>query len=116
MRFNIKGHIKQLKDIIDFQQIKEIKWRKEIPYIILLIFMAFYYISNQYEAERLAVEKNKLTKEIHELREKSIAFASELMFISKPSEVSRSVTEKGLGLKDANKPPIKIVIDSKNGY
>jgi len=113
MKGKIGRYIKSLKSTLDFQQLSKIKWEKEIPYIILLIVMAFYYISNQYEAERLAVGKNALTKEIHELREKSISFASELMYISKPSEVNRMVKERGLGLKEASKPPIKIVVKAK---
>ncbi len=114
MKLKLGIGLKSIWKAIDISLLKEINWFKELPYLVLLIVMAFFYISNQYEAERLALEKNRLTKEIHELREKSISFASEVMFISKPSEVNRMVQKRGMGLKEANKPPVKIVIEKRD--
>jgi flagellar biosynthesis protein FlhB len=102
-----------LKKIFDGTLFEGINFVKEIPYILLLIAMAFIYISNQYEAEKNALQINNLQKEIRELREKSISFASELMLMSKPSEISKMVEERGIGLMDATKPPVKIILENK---
>ncbi len=111
MKLKLPLAIKGLKKLVDGSLFKGMNFVGELPYIFLLVAMAFVYIFNQYQAEKYALEINKLTKENRELREKSISYASELMFLSKPSEISRLVIERGLGLEEASKPPIKIVTE-----
>jgi hypothetical protein len=112
MKVKLPSALKGLKKLLDGSLFKGVSFVKELPYIFLLIAMAFVYISNQYQAEKYALEMNFLTNEIRDLREKSISFASELMFLSKPSEITRLVKDKGIGLEEAHKPPIKIVTDN----
>ena len=83
---------------------------KQLPYIVFLVFLAFIYIANRYNAEKVVRESIELTKEINELRAEAITTSSELMFISKQSEVSKLVEKRGLGLKESVEPPRKIVI------
>ena len=84
---------------------------KQLPYIIFLAFLAVFYIGNRYRYEKLVKKEQKLQKEVRNLRAESITTASQLMFISKQSEVYRMVREKGLGLEELKTPAFKIIID-----
>jgi len=79
-----------------------------IPYIFFLAFLAIIYIANRYRYEKLVKEVQTLQVEVKKLRAESITTASQLMFISTQSQVSRLVEEKGLGLEESVVPPKKI--------
>ena len=85
----------------------------QVPFIIFLASHAILYIANRYHAERVVRETVKIQNEVKELRFESITTASDLMYISKQSEVARMVKEKELGLEELVEPPSKIVIESK---
>ncbi|HNV81566.1 MAG: FtsL-like putative cell division protein [Tenuifilaceae bacterium] len=80
----------------------------QIPYIFFLAFLAIIYIANRYRYEKLVKEVQTLQVEVKNLRAESITTASQLMFISTQSQVSRLVEEKGLGLEESVVPPKKI--------
>ena len=80
----------------------------QIPYIFFLAFLAILYIANRYRYEKLVKEVQTLQVEVKNLRAESITTASQLMFISTQSQVSRLVEEKGLGLEESVVPPKKI--------
>jgi hypothetical protein len=82
----------------------------QFPFILFLTFIAVIYIGNRYHAEKIVRKTAKLQIEIKELRAESITSASKLMYISKQSEVARLVKSKGLKLKEAVKPPYKLVV------
>lgn len=84
---------------------------KQLPYIVFLVILAFVYIANRYHAEKVVRQNVVLQKEINELRAEAITTSSELMFISKQSEVAKLVEKRGLGLKESVEPPRKIVIE-----
>ena len=52
----------------------------------------------------------ELQTELKEMRARAISIASELEFVSRQSEVAKLVESKGLGLKEAVEPPIKITV------
>ena len=85
----------------------------QVPFIIFITFLAILYIANRYHAERVVRETVKMQREVEELRFESITKASDLMYISKQSEVARMVQEKKLGLEELVEPPSKIVIENK---
>lgn len=85
----------------------------QVPFIIFITFLAILYIANRYHAERIVRETVKIQHEVKELRFESITTASDLMYISKQSEVTRMVQEKIPGLEELVEPPSKIVIESK---
>lgn len=83
----------------------------QLPYILFLTAMAILYITNGYYAEQKIRQLNNITSELKELRSEYITSKSELMFISKQSEVARA-TEK-FGLKESIVPPKKIVVKNE---
>lgn len=100
-----------VKDILDGSLIANDFILKQLPYIVFLVILAFVYIANRYHAEKMVRESIELSKEISELRSQAITISSELMFISKQSEVAKLVESRGIGLKESVEPPRKIIIE-----
>ena len=100
-----------IKDLLDGSLIANDFIVKQLPYIVFLVALAFIYIANRYHAEKVVRASIELSKEINELRAEAITTSSELMFISKQSEVAKLIEERGLGLKESVEPPRKIVIE-----
>lgn len=100
-----------VKDLLDGSLIANDFIVKQLPYIVFLVILAFVYIANRYHAEKVVRQNVELQKEINELRAEAITTSSELMFISKQSEVAKLVEKRGLGLKESVEPPRKIVIE-----
>ncbi len=87
---------------------------QHIPFILFLALIAILYIANGYYADDKIREVNKISNQIKELRTEYISSKSDLMFISKQSQVAAAVDT--LGLKEPVVAPMKIEIDSvKNG-
>lgn len=78
-----------------------------IKYFILLIFIGLIYITNTNIADKKIRDINKLNKELKELRSEYIITKSELMFLSKQSELAKRV--EPLGLKETTQQPFLIV-------
>lgn len=83
---------------------------KLLPFFFYLSFVAMCYIANGYYAEAKARQMNSLSNELKELRSEFITTKSDLMFISKQSEVAKSVAE--MQIKESVEPPKKILIGS----
>ncbi len=83
---------------------------QHIPFILFLALIAILYIANGYYADDKIREVNKISNQIKELRTEYISSKSDLMFISKQSQVAAAVDT--LGLKEPVVAPMKIEIDS----
>jgi hypothetical protein len=97
-----------IKDLITGSLLVRKKVTKQIPFMLYIVVLAIFYIANHYHAEKIYRTKMDLQNEIEELRAESITTASELIFISKRSEVNKMINEKGLELKESRVPPTKI--------
>jgi cell division protein FtsL len=84
---------------------------KQIPFLLFLVLVAIIYISNTYYAEKIMRKTNTVNNEIKELRSEYITSKSDLMFISKQSEVARAAEEMKIGIKESVVAPKKIVIE-----
>lgn len=83
---------------------------KHVPFLLFLALIAILYIANGYQADDKIREVNRITNELKELRSEYISTKSDLMFVSKQSEVAKSV--EAMGLKEPIAPPMKIETDS----
>lgn len=83
---------------------------QHIPFVVFMAFIAILYIANGYYADDKIREVNKVTNQIKELRTEYISSKSDLMFISKQSQVAAAVDT--LGLKEPVVAPMKIETDS----
>ncbi len=84
--------------------------KKHLWYIFFLVLLSIFYINNKYKTEKIWVDIKNLQKEVKELRDRSVSYASELMSLSRESEVIKIITEKEVDLKELKMPPQKIVV------
>lgn len=82
---------------------------RSLPFIFFITLITLLYIANGYYAEEQIRKINRIGNEIKELRSAYIITKSDLMFISKQSEVARRT--ETVGLKESLEPPQKIVIN-----
>ncbi|MFT3740265.1 MAG: FtsL-like putative cell division protein [Breznakibacter sp.] len=84
---------------------------KKLSYVLFVAFLAFCYIANHYKVESLLTELTLMKKELKELRSEAITTASELMQISKQSQVERRLHEEGIDLEPLSEPPRVLEVD-----
>lgn len=84
---------------------------KHLKYVLFVTFLAFCYIANHYKVESLLSEMSKVNRELKELRSMSVTTSSELMHISKQSQVLKQVRSKGLKLEPLSEPPRLLKVD-----
>lgn len=100
--------VKGVKDVLSGNFLSKESVVNVLPYVFFLTFLGICYIANGYQAEKLVRRLYKTTNEIKELRSEYITNKSDLMYISKQSQVARAT--KNLGLRELMSPPKKIVI------
>ena len=98
----------RFKELIDGTILVRDNMIRQLPFVIFLTFLGVIYIGNRFHAERMVRQINKLKIEVGDLRAEQITTTSELMNISRPSEVASLVEGKGLGLKESMEPPKKL--------
>lgn len=76
------------------------------PYILFLAFLAVLYIANIFYAEKNIRDLDATNREIKELRYEYITNKSNLMHLSKQSELVKKLKKQGI--KEAVIPPFKL--------
>ncbi|SFE20243.1 FtsL-like putative cell division protein [Thermophagus xiamenensis] len=74
-------------------------------FMTFIVFLAFLYIGNRYQTEHLLERQADLMKELKELKYEAITTSSELMNMSKQSEVMDRVHRAGIDLEVLKTPP-----------
>lgn len=106
--FSSKGFIiKLLSKVFGGSYLESKIIENNIPYFIFLIVLGLVYITNTNIADKKIREINKINKELKELRSEYIITKSELMFLSKQSEVAKRV--EPIGLKETTQQPYLII-------
>jgi len=99
-----------IKDLLNSNKITTDKVLKQIPFLLLLFLLAIVYINNRNNYERKIREIAKLKKERNELRAEYIFTSSELMRLSKQSELKKLIDTLKLDLHENTVPPIKLTV------
>lgn len=87
---------------------------KNLMFILYVVFLTVLYIYNKYQTEKVLSDIISVKKEVKELRTYSVSNATELMSLSKESEVINLVEENGLLIKPLKRPPVKITVKERN--
>ena len=98
-----------LRDLLDGNVLTRKAVLKQSRFIMLLVLIAFLSIANRNHAEKTVTHLNRLERDVKELRAKSISTSSELVRISRQSEVIRMVNRYELGLEENLEPPKKLI-------
>ena len=97
------------RDLLDGNVLTRKAVLKQSRFILLLVLIAFLSIANRNHAEKTVIHLNRLQSDVKELRARSISTSSELVQISRQSEVKRLVNRYELGLEENLEPPKKLI-------
>lgn len=97
-----------LREFLDGTVITRKNVVKQLPFLIFLCIIGIIYIGNRYHAEKVIRDITKIQEEVKNLRAEEITTASELMKLSRQSEVIKLIKEKNLNLVESTDPPAKI--------
>lgn len=103
------GQAFSLRDLLDGNVLTRKTVIKQSRFIFLLVFVAFLSIANRNHAEKTVIRLNRLQSDVKELRAQSITISSDLVRISRQSEVVRLVDRYELGLNENLEPPKKLI-------
>jgi len=97
------------RDLLDGNVLTRKAVLKQTRFILLLVLIAFLSIANRNHAEKTVIHLNRLQSDVKELRARSISTSSELVQISRQSEVKHLVNRYELGLEENLEPPKKLI-------
>ena len=104
-----KEKVFSLRDLVDGNVLTRKAVLKQSRFILLLVLIAFISIANRNHAEKTVIRLNRMQSNVKELRAKSITISSDLVRISRQSEVVRLVNRYELNLDENLEPPKKLI-------
>ena len=99
---------KSLQSVLGGTFLTREKALKMLPYLFFLAMLAIIYIANIYVAERKTRQIKDINTDLKELRYEYISTKSELMFLSKQSQVAKRLESSGI--RESRVPPEKIIL------
>ena len=106
-----KGRGSFLKGLISGTVISDSIILKDVRYSALIALLAIIFIANRFNAERVEREITALEQEVRDLRAESLSVSADLGSVSRQSEITDLVKERGLGLEVLREPPYRIVVN-----
>ena len=106
-----KGKGTFLKGLISGTVISDSIILKDVRYSALVALLAIIFIANRFNAERVEREITALEQEVRDLRAESLSVSADLGSVSRQSEITDLVKERGLGLEELREPPYRIVVN-----
>jgi hypothetical protein len=100
------------KNLLSGSFLSKEKVTESLPFIFFLTFLGVCYIANGYQTEKVIRQLYSTNNELKELRSEYITTKSDLMYISKQSQVAKATS--GFGLVELMSPPKKIVLTKKD--
>ncbi len=96
------------KSVLSGSFLSKEKVTESLPFIFFITFLGICYIANGYQTEKVIRKLYNTNNELKELRSEYITTKSDLMYISKQSQVAKATS--GFGLNELISPPKKIVL------
>ncbi len=110
-RGSVSGFGRAAQDVLGGGILENKNARRIFPYLLFLALLAFFYITNDYVLESKVRKITKIERQIRELRYEYISVKSDLMTISKQSQLAKRLEK--LGIKENNQPVKTIIIHPK---
>lgn len=80
-------------------------------FVIFLMLVAT--ITVRYKTAKVLREVDSMEREVKELRAHSIAVSSEIIKLTRPSEILDRIKKSNLGLEPSKEPPRRIYVDKE---
>jgi hypothetical protein len=102
-----------LKELLSGSMVSEKIILSNLGYLSLVTVLLAVYIGNRFHAEKVTRESARLHREVKDLRAEALATSTDLMYISRQSEVFRMVKDKGINLEELKTPPYRLIVNYK---
>jgi hypothetical protein len=99
-----------LKSILGGSVLASEKVTKQLPFVFFLALLGIGLITNRYWTEKTIREMEAVRDSLKEYKAESVIHETELMYINRPSEVTRRVIERKIDLIEPVEPPKRIVV------
>ena len=99
-----------LKSILVGSALSSDKVTKQIPFVIFLACLGIGLITNRYITEKTIRQMEMVRDSLKEYKSESVIHETELMYINRPSEVTRRVIERKIDLIEPVEPPKRIKV------
>jgi hypothetical protein len=106
-----KGSSTFLKGLISGTMISDSLILKDIRYSLLILILGIIFIANRFSAEKVEREIAVLEQEVRDTRAEALSVSADLGSVSRQSEITDLVKERGLGLEELREPPYRIVVN-----
>lgn len=83
---------------------------RQIPFVIFLAALSIGLITNKYITQKTIRQIEIVRDSLKEIKSESVIHETELMYINRPSEVSRRVIERKIDLIEPVDPPKRIKV------
>lgn len=99
-----------IKSVLVGSALSSEKVTRQIPFVIFLALLGIGLITNRYITEKTIRQMEMVRDSLKEYKSESVIHETELMYINRPSEVSKRVTERKIDLIEPVEPPKRIKI------
>jgi len=102
-----------LKSILGGSVLASEKLIKQLPFVFFVAFLGIGLITNRYWTEKTIRKMEMVRDSLKEYKSESVIHETELMYINRPSEVTKKVIERKIDLIEPVEPPKRIIIKKK---
>lgn len=79
--------------------------KKQYPYMLFIAFLMMIYIGNVFKMQQLHRYHGRLSKEVKELRAKSLTISSQRVDATRQSQIIKELEARGIDLRESLVPP-----------
>ncbi|HLN74937.1 MAG TPA: FtsL-like putative cell division protein [Prolixibacteraceae bacterium] len=97
-----------LKSILGGTILASEKVTKQLPFVFFIVFLGIGLITNRYWTEKTIRRMEQVRDSLKEYKAESVIHETQLMYINRPSEVSKKVIERKIDLIEPVEPAKKI--------
>lgn len=83
---------------------------KQLPFVFFIVFLGIGLITNRYWTEKTIRKMELVRDSLKEYKAESVIHETQLMYINRPSEVSKKVIERKIDLIEPVEPAKKIKV------
>ncbi|MDP2335035.1 MAG: FtsL-like putative cell division protein [Bacteroidota bacterium] len=99
-----------LKSILGGTVLASEKVTKQLPFVAFIVLLGIILITNRYWTEKTIRKMEAVRDSLKEYKSESVIHETELMYINRPSEVTKRVIERKIDLIEPVEPAKRIVV------
>lgn len=99
-----------LKSILGGTVLASEKVTKQLPFVFFLAFLGIVLITNRYWTEKTIRKMEMVRDSLKEYKSESVIHETQLMYINRPSEVTKRVIQRKIDLIEPVEPPKRITV------